>query len=492
MLLASFSFVGFALFVTLADATKVAIIGAGAGGSSAAYWLWLAKQRSQSSTPLEVDVYEKNNYVGGRSTVVYPYGDTSLGAIEQGAAIFTDGNKNLMRAVSEFGFSLEELTGVTDGLGVWDGKEFLYRDTGNTSFDDNVMAERYGTGPYTSYGLIQDFLEKFDQSYNHTCPDFQTVGAYVAYLGYTNLTTVTLQTYLDNNGVNQNWTRDFETGSTRFNYAQDASTIQGVPGMTSLSAGSSHSVTGGNHQVFQQFLAKSGAKLMLKATVSQVAKTTNNQYKVTTSAGAQTTYDAVILAAPAALSGIQFTFVANQPASPPVNYVHLHATLIATTTPAVLPQYFNTTASASNPMPGTIITTSESGYQPEILAFRYEKEIQRNGQTEYIVRTYSKAPISDATITQWFGAGTVGWVDRKEWDAYPVFPVPPNYPPVLPDARMCYVNSMEGLWSTMETEIISSRNCVDVLAKALLGSGICGTAGPQGPTTDDYVLGWDC
>ncbi|KAG9083440.1 hypothetical protein FS749_006028 [Ceratobasidium sp. UAMH 11750] len=467
---------------------KVAIIGAGAGGSSAAYWISLAKRRISPGTQLDIDVYDKNNYIGGRSTVVNPYGNTTYTPIEQGAAIFTSHNKNMMRAVSEFGFETYELNGVTPGLGVWDGKQFLYRTTGNDSVDNAQMASRYGDGPMVSYGLSDDFLNKFDRSYNPNFPSFSTVGAYASALDYTSLETVTLQSYLDSKGVNQRFTREFQTGSTRFNYAQDASTIQAVAGMASVSADAAHAVKGGNYKIFQQFLSRSGATVKLGTTVTKITKM-GSKYFVLASNGATTAYDAVILAAPAALSGIQFVGIAQQPASPQVNYVHLYSTIVSTTTPAILPAYFNTT---STPLPGTVITTAASGFQPEFFGLRSEATIQRNGKTEYIFRVFSKAAISDATLNKWFGAGKVGWVNRKEWDAYPVYPPTNNFPPVKLDSMMYYVNSMEGLWSTMETEIISARNCVDLLAREVLGYGICGPAGPQGPKTDNYVLGWDC
>lgn len=43
---------------------RIAIIGAGAGGSSAAFWV--AKARERYGVDVEVDLYERNGYVGGR------------------------------------------------------------------------------------------------------------------------------------------------------------------------------------------------------------------------------------------------------------------------------------------------------------------------------------------------------------------------------------------------------------------------------------------
>jgi prenylcysteine oxidase / farnesylcysteine lyase len=42
---------------------RIAIVGAGAGGSSAAFWI--GKARERWGLEVEVDVYERNAYVGG-------------------------------------------------------------------------------------------------------------------------------------------------------------------------------------------------------------------------------------------------------------------------------------------------------------------------------------------------------------------------------------------------------------------------------------------
>lgn len=48
----------------ISSSPRIAIIGAGAGGSSAAFWISKAKERF--GVDVEVDVYEKESYIGGR------------------------------------------------------------------------------------------------------------------------------------------------------------------------------------------------------------------------------------------------------------------------------------------------------------------------------------------------------------------------------------------------------------------------------------------
>ncbi|KAH7327699.1 Prenylcysteine lyase-domain-containing protein [Rhizoctonia solani] len=476
-----------------ATSLKVAIIGAGAGGSSASFWLSLAKQRASAETNIDITVYEQNNRIGGRSTTVYAYNDTSYAPIELGASIFSGGNRNLVRAASEFGFDLVEFNGVVPGTGVWDGKKFVWRTTDNSTADGIRMQERYQDGPSKSGDLIGPFLNSFAASYIPTFPQFPTVSAYASSVNFTSLATVTLKSYLSQGGVNLNWINDFMTGSSRFNYAQDASSINGVAGMTSLAADTAYSAKPGNFKIFEQFLSRSGASLQLETTVKSIKKIPTGskpKYLVETSKGVAD-YDAVIVAAPLPLTNIKFRNTASQPSSfPKVDYVHLHVTLLTTTTPSLLPTYFKVDNSSA--LPGTVLTTAEYGTRPEFNSIRYQASIERNGKTEYIVKMFSPAKISDDTLATLFGKGTIGWVLRKEWDAYPYYPPHSTYPPVKIDKGLYYVNSMEGLFSTMETETISSRNVVDLLSTELLGSGLCGPEGAKGPVTDKYVVGWDC
>lgn len=83
---------------------KVAIIGGGPGGTSAAYFLSKAQEilerQGRGSQGFDVTLYERNERIGGRTAVTHPYGDDKLPAVELGASIFADVNRNLQRAVT--------------------------------------------------------------------------------------------------------------------------------------------------------------------------------------------------------------------------------------------------------------------------------------------------------------------------------------------------------------------------------------------------------
>jgi prenylcysteine oxidase/farnesylcysteine lyase len=46
---------------------RVGIIGAGAGGSSAAFWIAKAKERY--GLDVAIDIYERDDYIGGRKSL---------------------------------------------------------------------------------------------------------------------------------------------------------------------------------------------------------------------------------------------------------------------------------------------------------------------------------------------------------------------------------------------------------------------------------------
>ena len=75
------------------------------------------------------------------STIVYPYGNTSLRPLELGASIFVKANKNLWRATDEF--NLTRLDFDEDGgMAIWDGKEFILSVSIRLALNEDAMSER--------------------------------------------------------------------------------------------------------------------------------------------------------------------------------------------------------------------------------------------------------------------------------------------------------------------------------------------------------------
>lgn len=135
-------------------------------------------------------------------------------------------------------------------------------------------------------------------------------------------------------------------------------------------------------------------------------------------------YDHVIIATPFASSAIT---ILGSPAAqtllqPAVEFVRLHVTLLATTSPGPRPEYFNLRAGASVPF---FVTTTWDAVRhgdattpkPEFNSLNYLnqiKNIEEHGIDEWTVKIFSQEKISDEWLANVFGEGKVGWVYRKE------------------------------------------------------------------------------
>lgn len=97
---------------------------------------------------------------------------------------------------------------------------------------------------------------------------------------------------------------------------------------------------------------------------------------------------------------------------PQVPYVHLHVTLLTTTSPSANPTYFN--LSAGSKVPAMMLTTNSGarngGKEPEFNSLSYHGLVREG---EWAVKIFSKERISDGWLHQMFD-GQVGWVHRKE------------------------------------------------------------------------------
>ncbi|KAF9454994.1 hypothetical protein P691DRAFT_770093 [Macrolepiota fuliginosa MF-IS2] len=480
-------------------APRIAVIGAGAGGSSAAFWI--SKARSRFGLNVEIDVYDRSDYIGGRSTTVYPYENVSLPEIELGASIFVKANKNMWRASDEFNLTRRDFQDGGSEMGLWDGEKVVFTFEGGFWGTAKVLW-RYGfTSPKRTQDIVDAMIKKFVGLYSKEAPKWDDVAHLSSMYGWTELTSSSTMEYLLHQGVSRRYISELVEGATRVNYGQNAGYIHALEGLCSLAATGASGIKGGNFQVFEQFLERSNASVHLNTTVDSILPKANSKlWTVATGQGAQD-YTAVILAAPFYSTGITVPHAISDqiPAQP---YVHLHVTLLTTTSEYPNPTYFAMSSSAKPAR--TMLTTYEGvrkgGKEPEFNSLSY-LGLARPG--EWTVKIFSKERISDKWLRNVFN-GKVGWVFRKEWDAYPKLPPTTTFPPVKLDQGFYYVNSFEPFISTMETETISSRNVVDLLLNDEFNSGICGprisdsdskdnnTTSEATKDEDDYVYGWDC
>ncbi|KZP00717.1 FAD/NAD(P)-binding domain-containing protein [Calocera viscosa TUFC12733] len=461
---------------------RVAVVGAGASGSSAAFFLNRTAKRLGKD--VQIDVYEKEGYIGGRSTTVYPFGDRTLEPIELGASIFVNANKHMVRALQEWNLSTVPFDDA-EYVGIWDGEEFavIIRDDKPTWWDSAKLVWRYGLlAPLRTQRLVKALIASFDSLYTSTYLPFASVDALSSQLGFSEYTQSEAKAFLAKKGIRGLFPEELVDGATRVNYAQSIDEIHALGALVSMAANGANSVQGGNWQVFERMLRESGAKVRLNTTVAEIAPK-GDAWQVTTSTGTKAVYDHVVLSAPLHLS--PYTLPANLSAPVPAHpYVHLHVTLLVTSTPGARPEFFGLPPNAS--LPDMILTTSKKGKEG-VSAFN---SLSYHGATRggWICKIFSMAPLSDAWLDTAFGAENILWTYRKEWDAYPYLLPAPGEPsqfaPTVLGKGLYYTSAWEAWVSTMETQSLAGRNVAELIAREWAEEG--------GECKGEEMRGWDC
>ncbi|KAF8319736.1 hypothetical protein DL93DRAFT_2164416 [Clavulina sp. PMI_390] len=480
---------------------RIAIIGARAGGSSAAFWVSKAAERHERT--IHVDVYEQSNYIGGRSAVVYPQNNESLQAIELGAPTFAGFNKNMMRAVKEFNLTLSRPYGVKDTSGLWNGEKITVqaRGSGWRCYDQVKTLWRYGVSSLDWTPPCDRELSMwrlFETVYSPFGEPWTQIEHFGSGMSSSTLTSKTFANCMRSEGVSERFIQEFVEPLIRSSYGQDTDKINAMMGEVSMRMATENPVTveGGIFQVFEQFLNRSSANVHLNHKVTGVRLLSADgkaKWALSVDHSPPTTpaYDHVIIAAPFASSGIAIIDSPNTEAAlrtPPVDYIRRHITLLTTVAAQPDPAYFNLPARAR--VPTFIATTRDSmghggkdscvvGMQePEFDSLQYlyqTKTANEHGIDEWAVKITSKGRISDMRLVRMFGEEMITWVERKEWDAYPKAEAleTNNYPLISPANGLWYVNAFEPFISTMETETVASRNIIEMIFRMEFATGMC-------------------
>lgn len=507
---------------------RVAVIGAGASGSSAAYFLANAREKLEKgswrdgNTPqsLRIDVYERSGRIGGRAMTIHPFNDTALDAIEIGASIFASSNRNMHRAVKEFGLRTDEGGMLKGSVAIWDGSKFVIANDGST-WSQAKLYWRYGLSPSNAMKLmkkaVNQFVKVYSPKYLHRVKaksrrgprtesgfPWRTPAEWKRRLGLRDMTRITARDYFIGKGISALFVDEGIDAATRANYAQDVNELHAFGGLVSLAATGSHSVRGGNEQVFVQMLNRSGASVrmgpaghvsgLMKIDTAEAARAagllsveeeqrrtergmaSEPMWWLGTRDGHGALYDAVLIASPWQDAGI--TLLNTDRVVPVYEYRKLHVSIVLTTADEPSAAYFG--KSAGRVIPRTIFTTyvdAEShGGEIPFLSLAYVGEVRgvkgasaASRTPLYAVKIFSLQPLSDSDIDTLLGKGTVRWVYRHTWDAYPLLRPTDKFAPFEVDRNLYNINAMERWISTMETSTLAAKNTVALLLQKWFG-----------------------
>lgn len=186
---------------------RVAIIGAGAAGTSAAFHI--ANFSASAGIPVHISLFERSSYIGGRSTTVNVYND-STEPVELGASIFIPANRLLFEAADRFNLKLVSAGDrapegwTADELGIWDGEKFVLTQGSGGWWDMARLILRYGFwSPMKVQRLVNSMVDRFLGMYEEPIFPFEEIETAAERVGVLGLVATTGRSYLEEQGVSR-------------------------------------------------------------------------------------------------------------------------------------------------------------------------------------------------------------------------------------------------------------------------------------------------
>lgn len=456
---------------------SVAIIGAGSGGASAAYYV---DRFRHPCSRVNITVYERSSYVGGRSTTVDVYGDPTE-PVELGASIFVEVNKNLVSAAREFGLATQglkpKIKELPNTLGVYDGQDWVFMGSESGWWTTAKILWKYGLAPIRTQQLMKKTVGAFLKMYDEPHFPFRDLSQTAYDLGLTEATAATGEQFLQANGIQGAFGTDIIQASTRVNYAQNIDKIHGLESMVCMATDGAVSIQGGNWQIFDGMLKASGAKVLLNTSVSNIYRQSDGTYAVNALSSSYPTgidlavYDTVIVAAPLQFAKLSLTPAPTNP-PPEIPYVNLHVTLF-TSRHKLNPQAFN----LESDVPTTILTTTPktNANPPPFYSISTLRTLTNpiSYQREYLYKIFSPAPVSASWLHSILAPPLgkphphhtndrkdISWIYEKVWQSYPYLPPRITFEDVQLDdeGKVWYTSGIESFISTMETSSLMGMN----------------------------------
>lgn len=453
---------------------KVAIIGAGIGGSATAHYV-----RQLLGNQVAIHVYEQS-WIGGRLRSA-KFQDSTY---ELGGSMVYEDNYHVRALADDVGLQrVDSAKGndISDPLfALYDGSSFVYNQSSWSAINMARMLLRYGTAPLRFQGkpkaMFDLFKSIYDMQANGTC--FDTPEELLKRTQLYNFTQQSTHQYLERvlgtDKHSRRFASEFIAAINRVNYNQ-GNTLNALAGMVSmLPAVDSRvfKIKGGNQLLPQRLLLKARAHVKRGWSVEEVRGIAKGCFQLHATknyskslCGLNNTskqlpweqvvsgpYAAVVVAAPLEHSNLKFHGAAVQ-RPPDRSFQKVVTSFVAGT---LRGSYFGTSR-----LPADQILTTEDADTP----FSVVSPIQRLSDGQTLYKLFSQSRLGASLIRDMFDNATE--VDHHSWNAYPVLRPPQQFAPFRLAPGIFYNNAIESAASAMEMSAIAAKNSALLVARHL-------------------------
>ncbi|XP_066495720.1 prenylcysteine oxidase 1-like [Tiliqua scincoides] len=442
---------------------RIGVIGAGIGGTAAAYFL-----RQKFGRDVLIDVFERGE-VGGRLATLNVDGQD----YEAGGDVIHPQNLHMKHFAKDLGLST--LQRQFSPLGIYNGDEFVFEESSYYLWNLIKLFWNYGLNPLRMYIWVQEILDKFMRIYHYQSHDyaFSTNEGLLHALGgasFMQLLNQTIEEAMQEAGFSQKFINETVTAIMRFNYGQGAS-VSGFVGVISLLGVDPGlwSVEGGNKLVCSGLLSASKAQLISGSVLSLEEKTRQKgrsgdpvkQYDVTyhSKSGLTTElYDIVLIATPLQP---EIAHIAFHNFSPPIQEFsrHYHQTVTTLVHGHINATFFGY-RDPSQFEPSSIFTMENPKLfiNGIIIVFPVKKSARKPPLGPPVWRVFSHNSLTKEQLNLLFSS--YDFIEEKNWLAYPKYNSQESVPPIILHDQMYYLNGIEWLASAMEMSAIAAKNAV--------------------------------
>lgn len=434
---------------------RVGIVGAGIGGTSAAYFL-----RQLFGENVKIDVFEKQ-HVGGRLAPITINGQN----YNAGGTVIHLANKYMWNFTDLLGLQRDLNPEESKRLAIFDGNDIVLQTSDYAVVTIAKLLWRYGMDAYNIQNwvkekIIKPFVRFYELQHNgHAFSNVEDlIGAMdPSLVGYSKKS---IKNLLKEEGFSDRFIDELAMGAMRNNYGQTTG-VHGLVGVASLAGVEPGlwNVAGGNHQVPQGLLRKSNANL-IRGTVTKISVSQESPpiYEVdyapeNSQAGEDLKsreYDIIILAIPYynGMSDIKFEDFQNS--INPVNY-NFHHTIASFLEGQPNMSYFN--IDSISEFPSIFFTTNDSIF---FNSFAKQMPVSGSATDKPVYKVFSNKVPNVGQLKQLIPE----WSDLRivDWMAYPEYESSVELPSFTLHEQLYHVNAIEMAASAMEMSCVAAKN----------------------------------